>query len=141
MLSLELWIDGQMAGRIDQVKPGSVIAFKAVESQAAPLVPKGGESCACGSGVIFGDCHGRTEESDAPQPCNHDKVYSSVDLCSMPSRRSWICRKCKARGTDRGAADSADAEYKRLLLERGVRTLQDAHEIDRLPGNRPGDQC
>lgn len=58
MLSLEMWIDGQMTGRIDGVKAGSVIAFKAVEPPAAPLAAPTGDLCACGSERLFVDCHG-----------------------------------------------------------------------------------
>lgn len=65
MFSMELWIDGKVAGRIDDVKVGSMIAFRVVEPPPKPdpaVLP-----CPCGSGAALANCHG-AEPADAGAP-------------------------------------------------------------------------
>jgi hypothetical protein len=47
--------------------------------------------------------------------CNHDKVYSDCILTSLPPMFPWICRKCGAKGSERGK--NIMSEYNKIEKE------------------------
>jgi hypothetical protein len=47
--------------------------------------------------------------------CVHDKCYAGYVLASNPPQHPWVCRKCGAKGVDRGSYYDY-SEYDRLAI-------------------------
>jgi hypothetical protein len=57
---------------------------------------------------------GKVSVGPAAALCEHDKCFAPFVLTSDPPQYPWVCRRCGARGTDRGASRDA-GEYGRLI--------------------------
>jgi hypothetical protein len=51
------------------------------------------------------------------KPCEHEKVYSSFVLASMPPKTPWICRLCGETGIDQEKLAMPKESYDDLLIK------------------------
>ncbi len=62
-IALQFYLDGKPAGLIP-VEPGTTVGFQLVEVPPPPPDPTT-QPCACGSGKLHPDCHGKDEPEAA----------------------------------------------------------------------------
>jgi len=59
--------------------------------------------------------------SESPRPCDHEKIYDSAVIATLPAQHRWICRKCGAEGVDVDPMPVDLGEYDRLKREKRER--------------------
>ncbi len=55
--------------------------------------------------------------SPTDTPCQHEKVYSSSVLASLPPQTPWICRLCGETGIDREKLAMPKESYDSLMVK------------------------